>query len=372
MKRFWLNGIYNSAVLLLGGLHIKVLFYFVSKDTLNTFFYFQALVMFAGTIPLMAFELVFQNFLPKSTDLSRRRILGDALLMGTIIYTILGAIVWLYRPTSTPYIILLFIPILLSMIVSYSRAMGNIHLANGIYITSILLTIAGLFKFHPQEPIPIASIYSVAHAIPLIFALIYFRPIFTLRYSRDFLRYTRGSLFAVLTSPIMRYWDRILLERISPQDIAGFTLVRRIDRLMRQIISSFMIWAIPKLSRPEIRERTIRMLLPSYLFLSLALVIVEIWMGRWLLRVLAKTDYTAYYPILLIFAIALLVSSIYSFRMTVIRLSGRIEPFVIHNYLFALTFIVCSLLLLKFSTMGIAMAFLIATLSAALYVFYIK
>ncbi len=372
MKRFWINGIYNSAVLLLGIVHIKVLFYFIDKDILNTFFYFQALIMFAGTIPMVAFEITFQNFVPKSEEEGRRKILGNALLISTLIYLLLSAIVSLYRREALPYVPLMYATVILSLMISYSRAMSRFHLANGIYIVSILLTISGLWIFRPGSPIAIASIYFISGAIPAIISLPLFKPIFRMELSRDFIQYLKGSLFAVITSPIMRYWDRILLERVSPQHIAGFTLVRRIDRLLRQILSSFMIWIIPRLSNPRTREKTVKMFFPSYIALSLLLVSGEILAGRWLLRVFARADYAAYYPVLLIFALTLLISSIYSFKMTLLRLSGRIEPFVVHNYLFSIVFVIASLFLLKFSVAGIATAFLIATLSAALYIMTVR
>ncbi len=366
MKRFWLSGIYHVFVLLLGIAHVKVLFLLVDKPILDRFFYLQSLVLFAGTIPAVAMELVFQHFVPKSSPNESRSLLGMGLMLFAIFYMVMGLLIVLINNRTLPFV-MLFLPFTgLSLLVSYARAARRFHLANALYLTSLILIVIGLFITRPDSPVRVGMVYGLASTIPFIAGIFLLSPAWKLSGAGRFLRYISYSFASVLTSPIMRYWDRIIMERISPGDVAGLTLVRRIDWLFRQILSSFMIWLIPRMSRGG--SRTARMAFPSYLFLSLSLFIVEVAGGKWIIQVFSRSEYVRYYPLLVIFAVAFLISSIYSFRMTVMRVSGKISRFLIHNYVFSITFVLATLLLSGFSAKGIALSFLIATISAGTYI----
>ncbi len=366
MKRFWISGIYHVFVLLLGIIHVKVLFLLVDKSILDRFFYLQALVLFAGTIPAVAMELVFQHFVPKSRSEESRALLGMGLLLFILFYAVMGIIIVLLNSQALPFV-LFFLPFTgLSLLVSYSRAARRFHLANAMYISSLIFIVLGLLITRPQSPTEVGVVYGVGSIIPFTAGILLLSPVWKIPETGRFLRYISYSFASVLTSPIMRYWDRIIMERISPGDVAGITLVRRIDWLFRQILSSFMIWLIPRMSRGG--SRAARMAFPSYLFLSLSLFTVEVAAGKWIIEAFSRDEYVRYYPLLVVFAVAFLISSIYSFRMTLMRVSGKIDRFLIHNYIFSITFVLATLVLSGLSAKGIALSFLIATISAGTYI----
>ncbi len=366
MRKFWISGLYHVFVLLLGIVHVKVLFFFVDKAVLDRFFYLQAFVLFAGTIPAVAMELVFQHFVPKSREEESRALLGMGLILFLLFYTSMGAIIALLNRQALPFV-LFFLPFTgLNLLVSYSRAARRFHLANAIYLSSLLLIVAGIFITRPESPIKVGIVYGLASIIPLVAGILILSPIWRISGFGPFIRYISYSFASVLTSPIMRYWDRIILERISPGDVAGLTLVRRIDWFFRQILSSFMVWLIPRMSRGG--NRAARVVFPSYLLLSISLFITEVVAGKWIIELFSKAEYVEYYSLLTIFAVAFLISSIYSFRMTVMRVSGKIDRFLIHNYMFSATFVLATLLLSGLSARGIALSFLIATVSAGTYI----
>ncbi len=366
MKRFWISGLYHVSVLLLGAAHIKVLFFLVDKAVLDQFFYFQALVLFAGTIPAVAMELVFQHFVPKSRKGESRALLGMGLILFSLFYAVMGLLIALMDP-RTPAFVVFFLPFTgLSLLVSYSRAARRFHLANAMYLTSLALTVLGLLITHPRSPAGVGMVYGIASSIPFFGGIVILSPLWRISGVKSFLRYTLYSFASVLTSPIMRYWDRIILERISPGDVAGLTLIRRIDWFFRQILSSFMIWLIPRMSRGG--NRTAKVVFPSYLLLSTGLFVMEVLAGKWIIELFSTSQYVKYYPLLIIFATAFLISSIYSFRMTLMRLSGKIDRFLLHNYIFSATFIAATLLLSGFSAKGIALSFLVATITGGSYI----
>ncbi len=331
MKSFFYYGVFNTSFLIANILLNKLVFFLIGKDALNVFFFHQAIALSIASLSVVPIELTFQYFIPKHRDMLGN-ILFVSLLIYTLSYSLSGFVVGILMEFELSLVFLLFPVSMHSILIALSRADDRIAYANFLSILPIVMVSLLILRYVPENAHELANYYFLSYTIATLPILLRYPPKLrgSLKTLKRILPYMSQAFLSSIPSPFIRHVDRIILQFFSPNDLAGFTLVRRIDQFARQILNSFTIWLIPRASRYG--KRIYGRYLAYYMLVSMMLFAGVLFLAEYILKLLAHETYVAYAPYLRVFLVALPISSYYSFKLMFLRLSGNIRTFRNFNF----------------------------------------
>ncbi len=351
------NSLLNIFNIFLGFLNLKVLFDILSPKILDEFFIIQAIALSISSIFTVSFEVVFQNFIPKWQNDNDRILLFKSILITSSFYVIFSFL---------NFKIILLLPYAIIPLFSnflYSRK--NYTISNSINSLSLISIITALIISKPKSLNYVLEIYFIVYLIVLIILILITKP--KIAYKNEIIseikNYYRLSFISSLTSPIYRYLDRFVLGLLgSVGDVSGIALIRRIDSTIRQILNAPLSIATVEMSSDILY---LKKFFPKYTLIALGLFLSEIVFGYFAIILVAGSSFLRFYPSLIIFSVAFLISSFISIFIIKNRVQNNPKPFLINNILFVICYFTFSIILFgKFKEHAIALSFLISTIIA--------
>ncbi|MEO0196875.1 MAG: hypothetical protein ABIL78_03075 [candidate division WOR-3 bacterium] len=349
------NSLLNIFNIFLGFLNLKVLFSVLDIKTLDNFFVIQAISLSICAIFIVSFETTFQNFIPK-WDLKASRILFFKALFITSIFYIFFSIIY-------PTLIFLFPFAIFPLFLTYLYSRKQYTLSNITNTITLILLISLILIFKPKVLIEIFKIYFFVYLLSIIFLIFFIKPIiaFHLDVISKIWDYYKIAFLSSLTSPLYRYLDRFILGFLgNVGDVSGFSLVRRIDNTFRQILNAPLSIATIEISSDI---TYFNKFFPRYLLIAFILFILEIVLGYLIILLVGGKEFIKFYPSLVVFSIAFLISAIFSILIIKRRVQNEPKPFLIYNVSFVVLFLIFSIILFPiFQSLSIAISFLLSTI----------
>ncbi|MCS7244898.1 MAG: hypothetical protein N2504_01020 [candidate division WOR-3 bacterium] len=344
---------------------MKILFSILEISILDQFFFFQAISLSISSIFIVNFEVVFQNFIPKIEDFNSRILLFEAIFITSLFYALISLI--------KPILILLLPYSILPLFLSFLYAKKLYTLSNAVNIFSILLFIFALIVFKPNSLEKLLYIYFFTYLPFVIISLFITKPkaSFKKLILNEIWSYFKISFISALTSPIYRYLDRFILGFLgSTGDVSAFTLIKKTDNTIRQILNAPLSIATVEISSNEIYFYKF---FPKYTILVLLFFFLELLAGYFILLYIGGKSFIAFYPNVIVFSFAFLISAFFTIYIIKQRVRNNPSPFLIYNISFVILYFVFAIILFNyFKSLSISISFLISTVLSGLLAIYIK
>ncbi len=351
------NSLLNIFNIFLGFLNLKVLFDILNPKVLDEFFIIQAIALSVSSIFTVSFEVVFQNFIPKWQNENDRILLFKSILITSSFY-----VIFLFLNFK---IILLLPYAIMPLFSNFLYSKKRYALSNLINSLSLISIITAFIILKPRSLNHVLEIYFIVYLIVLIILIFVTKP--KIAFKNDIFleikNYFKLSFISSLTSPLYRYLDRFVLGLLGDVgDVSGIVLIRRIDSTIRQILNAPLSIAAVEMSSDILY---LKKFFPKYTLIAFGLFLLEIVFGYFAIILVAGSSFLKFYPSLIIFSIAFLISSFVSIFIIKKRVQNNPKPFLINNVLFVICYFIFSIILFeKFKEHAIALSFLISTIIA--------
>lgn len=359
------NSILNIFSIFLTFLSIKILFSILEVSVLDSFFFFQAISLSISSVFIVNFEVVFQNFIPKIENSNARILLFEAISITTLFYFLISLI--------NPILLLLLPYSILPLFLIFLYAKKQYLLSNTINISSILLFIFALILFKPNSLEKLLYVYFLTYLPFMIVCLFITKPkiSFNKIILNEIWNYFKISFISALTTPLYRYLDRFILGLLgNTGDVSAFTLIKKVDNTIRQILNAPLSIATIEISS---NEAYFYKFFPRYAILVFLFFFIELIAGYFILLYIGGKSFIAFYPNVIIFSFALLISAFFTIYIIKQRVRNNPTPFLIYNISFVILYFIFAIVLFSyFKSLSISLSFLISTIFSGLLAIYRK
>lgn len=361
---------------------IKILTLKVSSDVVGKFSWIFSAFGFSAFISLLGLGITLQYYVPRKNEIERRQIISSSWTLYQIVFFLFSLIlIFLLRfKYKYPfwYIFLLY-PVGLSVMLTMTLiALQEITFLFFARVSFFLIWISFLTFSKNLNLTKILFGYFIGSVIGLIIGVykIGFIPFsFNFGVLKKIWDYWKYALYNSILSPFFNFYDRLIVGYFAPfNEVAYFSVARNIENFFRVSLYSLLAVLSPEVSlRDSKNDKNFKRLTLSAFLVNISLVFISFLIilifGKFLIKILATSEYVKGYEYLLILGFALLIAGFYAFETLLWRATGKIKKFFLSNLVRTIIYVFLTLILGKFwGIYGICFSTLIANLLTLIYV----